>query len=100
MGRDHELGAVVQKSLHVGQKHQLPLRRQSGFRLVEEKEPVGPEPMFDEGEKRLPVALMMKGEAAVVVRGLHFIDVTRDVKETLGPEKKRIPGRAGTAHEQ
>ena len=102
MGRNEELGALCDKLMDVAKQGHLSLRREGGFRLVEEIQPLIPEPVLDQLEKGLPVGTGVQILAAV--GGLYQIAVIADIRryivEGFRSQEKPCPGPAESAEGQ
>ena len=81
MGRNEELGTLCGKLMDVAKQGHLSLRREGGFRLVEEIQPLIPEPVLDQLEKGLPVGTGVQILAAV--GGLYQITIIADIRRYI-----------------
>ena len=97
MGSDDKLGTALRASVDLHEQRELPLGRQSRFRLVKKVDPVFPEGVLSQCKKAFPVGFLM-----IVLRNASgtfavFIFHSGDIVEALRPEKIPIARFAGTA---
>src|SRR5262249_60750862 len=95
-----ELTLVCNGLMESPQNRQLTRRGQGRFRFVEDVEAIPTEAVEKEGEKGLPVRLLVKRPSSVRVNdpgskrrfGVHAFDVGRDIEKALGPEEEAVLG--------
>ncbi|MFT7579096.1 MAG: hypothetical protein ACI9MR_000758 [Myxococcota bacterium] len=99
---DHdELAPLGEQHVNARQESKLALGREGRFGFVEEEETVVAETVFDKGEERLAVTLVMERLPAIASGGADLVDERRDVEEAFGAPRSsearwgQFPARSG-----
>ena len=102
MGGDNKLGVRLYQLVDLPQQRQKTRRGQRRFRLIQQIKALSTKAVLHQGQKALPVGLLVEGDAAVAVdepraKGwgfVHLIDIGGHIVEALRPEEKAVPGVA------